>query len=79
MKELGKIIHYTKSKVYVIKANEKITLDTYILNSSGRVIAKVIDIIGPVSNPFVVAKPLIDNPDKYVGATVYYTKLRRRE
>ena len=78
MREAGKIIHYTKNRVFVIEATQKVTLDTYLVDASNRIVAKIIDVIGPINKPYLVAKPLVERPEKYVGAIVYYQKTRRR-
>ena len=78
MKRAGKILHYTKYKVFVIEASEKIILNTYLTDDTGRKIGIVIDIIGPISKPFLVARPLIKNPEKYVGKEVYYIYEKRK-
>lgn len=78
MKRAGRIIHYTKYKVYVVEAEEKILPENKLVDSSGRIVGEVIDVIGPINKPFLVVKPLTDKPEKMVGAEVYYVKRRRR-
>jgi len=76
MKEAGKILHLTKSKLYVIEAKDKILPNTELYDSSGRKVAVTIDLIGPINHPFIVAKPIVNKPEKYVGGILYYI-LRR--
>jgi len=78
LKEVGRIIHYTKNKVFVIEAREKLVPDTVLLDSRGGKLGKVIDVIGPINRPYLVVKPSLKNPEKYVGAYVYYVKKRKR-
>ncbi len=79
MKEAGRIIHYTNSRSYVIEAKAKILPQTLLYDSSGNRIAKVVDLIGPINRPFIVAKPLIVKPRKMVKATLYIWKEKRRK
>ncbi len=78
MKKAGKIVHYTKYKVFVIEAEEKILPEDKLVDAKGRVIGEVIDVIGPINKPYLVVKPLVNKPEKLIGAEVYYLKKRRR-
>lgn len=78
MKKAGKIIHYTKYRVFVIEALGKVIPNTYIVDNTGRKIGVVIDVIGPITKPYLVVKPLVDNPHKFVGREVYYMRERRK-
>ncbi|HEW93473.1 H/ACA RNA-protein complex protein Gar1 [Candidatus Geothermarchaeota archaeon] len=78
MKKAGKILHYTKYKVFVIEADSKVIPNTYLIDDRGRKIGLVVDVIGPVSKPYLVVKPLIKDPEKYVGKEVYYTREKRK-
>ncbi len=78
MKVAGRILHYTKNKMFVIEAKSKIIPETILINSKGEKIGKVIDVIGPVNRPYLVVKPTIEKPEKYVGGEVYYIKRRRK-
>jgi len=79
VKRVGRIIHYTKSGRYVIEAEEKILPQTPLYNSSGHRLAVTIDLIGPVNNPFIIAKPVIGSAEKMVNAVVYVKMEKRRK
>ncbi len=79
LKEAGKIIHRTKSGSYVIEAKAKVLPQTLLYDSSGKKVARVVDLIGPIDKPFIVAKPLIQKPEKRVKATLYFSKEKRRK
>ena len=78
MKEAGIIKHYTKYKLFVVEANEKLPLSTKLIDAKGNIIGEVVDIIGPINKPYLIVKPYVNNPEKYVGAHLYYLKVRRR-
>jgi len=78
MKKAGRILHYTKYKVFVVESSGKIIPNTYLIDDKGRKIGIVIDVIGPITKPYLVVKPLVNNPDKYIGKEVYYMRERRK-
>jgi len=78
MKPAGRVLHYLKHKLLIIEAKEKLHPDTTLYTSSGREAAIIIDVIGPINKPYIIAKPLIDKPEKLVGGELYYSRKRRR-
>lgn len=79
MKRVGRIIHYTRGGRYVIEAEEKILPQTPLYDPSGHRLAVTIDLIGPVNNPFIIAKPLIKSAEKMVNALVYVRMEKRKK
>lgn len=60
-KPLGSVIHVTKSNYVVVKLSESHELPhigVEVVNANNEVVGKVIDIIGPTTQPFAVIKPL---------------------
>ncbi len=78
MKKVGRIIHYTKYRLFVVEANEAISLNNSVFDDRKRKIGIVVDVIGPINKPYLVLKPLVDKPEKYVGKEVYVMIRRRR-
>jgi rRNA processing protein Gar1 len=78
LKNAGKIIHFTKNGLYVIEAKTKVLPGTQLYDASGRPLALAVDLIGPINNPYIVAKPLAEKPEKFVGGIVYF-RLKRRK
>ena len=78
LKEAGRILHLTKTGLYVIEASTKVLPNTDLYDASGRKIAVVVDLIGPINNPYIVAKPLVNKPEKFVGGVTYF-RLKRRK
>lgn len=79
MKEVGKILHFTKSRFYVIPSKFKVLPQTSLYNSSGREVAVAIDLIGPIDKPFIIAKPKLKSPEKIVNATLYVRMEKRKK
>lgn len=79
MKKKGKIIHYTKSRLFVIKLDHIVSPGSYLLDASRKKIAVVIDLIGPISEPYCIAKPLVKKPESLVGKEVYSRLEKKRK
>lgn len=71
MKPIGKIIHYTKYRLFVAEAREVVNLNTPIYTDRKIRIGIVVDVIGPINKPYLVIRPLVDKPEKYVGKEIY--------
>ncbi len=78
MKRIGRILHYTKYGVFVVEAEKAISQNNTIYDDRKRKIGIVVDVIGPINKPYLVLKPLVDKPEKYVGKEVYIITRRRR-
>ncbi|RLG60936.1 H/ACA RNA-protein complex protein Gar1 [Candidatus Geothermarchaeota archaeon] len=78
MRKVGKILKLTKGKLFVIKLNRKISVGSYLYDSSKKRIGAVIDLIGPVNSPYCISKPLVEKPEKLIGINVYVKLERRR-
>jgi rRNA processing protein Gar1 len=68
---VGDVLHISKAGHIIIKTRMKLFPGTLLYDGSGRAVGTVIDIIGPVAAPFIVAKPLIPDADKLVGGVLY--------
>lgn len=71
MKEAGVILHCTKGGNYVIEAKFKVLPQTTLYNSTSKKVAVSIDLIGPIDRPFIIAKPLLESPEKMTNTTLY--------
>lgn len=60
MRRLGYFLHTTRSGVMIVKLSIKRPprIGTRVLGPDGRMIGKVVDIIGPVRAPYAVVKPV---------------------
>jgi len=78
MRKIGRILHYTKYKLFVVEASEALSLNNVVYDNRKKKIGIVVDVIGPINKPYLVLKPLVDKPEKYVGKEVYVFIRRRR-
>lgn len=76
MKNIGKIIHYTKYRVFVAESGRAVPLNTPIYDEKKKKIGIVTDVIGPINKPYLVIKPVVDKPEKYVGKNIYILRVK---
>jgi rRNA processing protein Gar1 len=78
MKRVGEILHFTKSRLFVVETSFKVLPSTPLCDDKGRKIAVSVDLIGPTQKPFVIAKPTVESPEKLEGKILYLRKQRHR-
>lgn len=71
MKRLGKVLHLSSNKNLILKTRFNLKPQTTVLDSQLTPVGKVIDVFGPVVDPYVSIKPSVKNPKKYVGRVLY--------
>jgi len=81
--EVGEVLHIAKSGRIIIKSSKSsdvagLSRGTILVDAKGRSVAKVIELIGPVSSPYISALPLTDRVKKYVGTTLYAERDARK-
>lgn len=65
-------MHLASSGRVIIRLKRQLDEGNFVCDESGRKIAKVAELIGPVSNPYASAISLTNNIKKYVGTKVYF-------
>ncbi|MGA2522564.1 MAG: Gar1/Naf1 family protein [Candidatus Bathyarchaeia archaeon] len=80
MQKLGRVRALTPSKNVIVKAEKVPKIGTEVVDENLTVVGKVFDIIGPVSAPYAVVKPTINEPVKLLNKPVYLllSKIKRR-
>lgn len=63
MQEVGEVLHRAKSGRLIIRLTGRVDPGTVLRDSKGRNAAKVVELIGPVSNPYASAAPASDRAD----------------
>ncbi|MDA4111870.1 MAG: Gar1/Naf1 family protein [Thaumarchaeota archaeon] len=71
MQEAGTVLHLAKSGRLIIKANSAIREGTVLVDEKGRSSGKVMEIIGPVSSPYLSAQPFTDRVERLVGTKLF--------
>ncbi len=73
MRRLGHFLHIARSGVMIVKLSIKRPprIGTRVLGPDGRIIGKVVDIIGPVRGPYAVVKPVRRDLKLSRGTTLF--------
>lgn len=76
--EVGEILHIAKSGRVIVKLSQKVNSGDILVDSKGKKLARVVELIGPVKAPYASAIPMTDRINKYVGTKIYRGGGRRR-
>lgn len=71
LQEVGQIAHVAKSGRVIIALNGALKDGTTLCSNDGHKIARVMEVIGPVSKPFASAIPLTNNISPHIGKRVF--------
>ena len=71
LQEVGEILHIAKSGRVIVKLSLKVNSGEILLDSKGKKVARVVELIGPVKAPYASAIPMTDRIKKYVGTKMY--------
>ncbi len=71
LQEVGEISHIAKSGRVIIKLSQKVDSGEVLVDSKGKKVARVVELIGPVRAPYASAVPMTDRITKYVGTKIY--------
>lgn len=78
MKALGELHHLTKSGKILLRGGELPVLYSSVVTEHSKPIGKVVDIIGPVSNPYIVVKPDFKITEKEFSSAKFYWVTQRK-
>jgi RNA-binding protein len=71
LQRLGRIINVTPSKNMVVKAEKAPKIGSAVVDESLKTIGKVFDVIGPVTSPYAVIRPVVKEPEKLASKQLY--------
>ncbi len=77
MKRLGKVLHISNRGSIIVRVDKTPPLGnkSIVLDKQAQEIGTIVDIFGPVSNPYIAIRPRRDfNPEKLVGQMLYLHK-----
>ena len=74
MQGVGEVLHLASSGRVIIKLTKPVRDGQLLIDETGRKIAKVSEMIGPVDAPYASAAPLTNNIQKYIGKKVFMEK-----
>lgn len=71
-RRLGKVLHLSSNGGnLILKAEIGVSIGEPVTDKDRRVVGRVFDVFGPVSNPYVAVKPGLDHPERLVGRPLY--------
>jgi RNA-binding protein len=71
LQRLGRVTSITPSNSIIIKTEKAPRIGLEIVDENLKIIGKVFDIIGPVSSPYAVIKPVIKDPTALLNKPLY--------
>ena len=71
MQGVGEVLHLASSGRVIIRLTKVLRDGQLLVDGTGRKIAKVSEMIGPVNTPYASATPLTNNIEKYVGKKIF--------
>ena len=74
LKGIGEVMHLAKSGRLIVRLQDEgkyIKSGELLIDSSGKRIGKVIEVIGPVNAPYASVAPFTDRVKKIIGTSVF--------
>jgi RNA-binding protein len=74
LKGIGEVMHLAKSGRLIVRLQDEgkyIKSGELLIDSSGKRIGKVMEVIGPVNAPYASVAPLTDRVKKIIGTSVF--------
>ena len=71
MQRLGRVLNVTPSQNIVVKTDKTPQIGAAVVDENLKVVGKIFDIIGPVSSPYAVVRPVIKEPEKLTNKQLY--------
>jgi RNA-binding protein len=78
LQRLGEVLHLTPSQNIVVKVYKNPEIGSTVVNEKLEIIGKVFDVIGPVSSPYAVVKPMVEEPEKLTGKQLYLSLSKKK-
>jgi rRNA processing protein Gar1 len=73
LRRLGKVLHLSKSRALIVKLDPPkfVKPGTKACDSRLRNVGFTMDIVGPVSGPYITIRPTVAKPESIVGRMLY--------
>jgi len=71
LQRLGRVSNVSPSRNVIVKAENTPKLGSEVVDENLKVVGKVFDIVGPVTAPYAVIKPTINEPFKLLNKPLY--------
>lgn len=71
MQRLGRVLSLTPSQNIVVRTDKTPKIGATVVDESFKSVGKIFDIIGPVSAPYVVVRPTVNEPERLTSKQLY--------
>ena len=71
MQEVGEVLHLAKSGRVIVRLSQVIKEGQILCDKDGHKIAKVTELIGPVTSPYASGIPLSNNVKKFISSKIF--------
>ena len=71
MQEVGEILHLANSGRVIVRLSKTVQQDQILCDENSTKVAKVTELIGPISKPYASAMSLTNNIKKFVGKRMF--------
>lgn len=78
MKALGELSHLTKGGNIVLRGGRVPEIYSSVVTQDHRRIGRVVDVVGPVSKPYIIVKPVRKFTEEELSSMRFYELKQRR-
>ncbi len=79
MQEVGEIMHLAKSGRVIVQLTKLVEEGQILCDNKSVKVAKVMELIGPVSKPYASAIPLTNNIKKFTGKKIFALEITAKK
>jgi len=77
LQRLGKVMSVTPSQNLVVRTGKAPKIGAAVVDENLKVIGKVFDVIGPVSSPYAIIRPIVKQPEQLSNRQLYLLLSKR--
>lgn len=80
MQRIGSVLHVSSSRNMILKADHQNfpRIGDVVMDENLKAVGVVLDILGPVSSPYITVRPSVEEPDRFVEHVLYSASSRGR-
>jgi RNA-binding protein len=78
LQRLGRVLNVTPSRSLVVRTEKTPRIGFTVIDENLKVMGKVFDVIGPVSSPYAIVRPVIKDPERLVNKQLYVLPSEKR-
>ena len=71
MQKLGRVITLTPAQNLVVKTEKAPKIGSSVVDDNLKDVGRVFDIIGPVTSPYAIVRPSVNEPEKLTSKQLY--------